>query len=227
MNKLFLAFAFFALSFATVDAQRGQRGERRSNVQQTIEQRLQQLSNELDLTDEQVAHLKDFAEVEGDALRERVRNTEDRQVKRELAASYMQAFQAEVDATLTAEQQEQLASIREDRQGQAQDRRQAIRARAQEQLVELVEELDLTEDQRAHLNEFVEGQQVAKQEELAAATTRQEQADIHRSYAEAFKAELDEVLTDEQQQQLEEIRQEARSNRTSSSIWDRRQRRGQ
>ncbi|MEO0625715.1 MAG: hypothetical protein AAFY91_01925 [Bacteroidota bacterium] len=227
MNKLFLALSLFALTFATVDAQRGQRSERRADMQARVEQRLQQLSEELDLTNDQIAHLKDFAETEGAALRERVRNTDDREVKRDLASAYMQAFQAEVEATLTPEQQDELDGMREDRQEEAQERRQAMRARAQEQLVELVEELDLTADQRSQLNAFVESQQAAKQEELAAATTRQEQADIHRSYAEAFKAELDTVLTEEQQAQLEEIRQEARTNRRPSSVWDRRERRRQ
>ncbi|MEM6395705.1 MAG: hypothetical protein AAF741_05110 [Bacteroidota bacterium] len=226
MNKIFLALGLFALTFSLADAQRGQRSEQRADIQQRIEQRLQQLSQQLDLSNEQITHLRDFAQTEGRALREQMQATTSRSEKRELAQSYTQAFQAEVDATLTEAQKAELEQIKEDRQAEAQVRREQVRDNAQERLTEMVEELDLTEDQRNRLNTFVEGQRVAREEEMAATESRQDKVAIARRYAEAFKTELDNVLTDEQKAQLEEMKQEARSNRESNGRRGRGLRRG-
>lgn len=226
MNKIFLALSLFALSFSLADAQRGQRAEQRGDMQQRIEQRLEQLTQQLDLSNEQIAHLRDFAQTEGRALREQMQATSSRSEKRELAQSYTQAFQAEVDATLTPEQQAELEQIQADRQAQMQERRDQARSNAQDRLTEMVEELDLTEDQRSRLNTFVEGQRVAREEEMANTESRQEKAAIARRYAQAFKTELDAVLTDEQKAQLEEMKQEARDNRGGNGRRGRGLRRG-
>ncbi len=219
MKKLVFTFTLALLAISTIFAQ--QRGRQQAN-DRNEGSKIERMASELDLSDEQVNHLKAFSEQQRASMREQGAELESREEKQELVQAFRAAWETEVEATLTPEQFVQFSAAQEERQVRQQERLARQQERAERQprrrlgnLSNMAEELALSEEQQTSLREFSQQQRAQMTEDLAATEDQAEQQAIRQRYAEAFEQELRNSLNEEQLETLETLRTQRQADRQS------------
>lgn len=182
-----------------------QRGPKHHEPGQRLDRHLQMMDERLDLTDEQETQIRALLEEHAAEMRAWRDDDDSRDERRAHRHESMTALREEVHALLTEEQAEKLKAMHERLQDRPRDHRKANR----------FEELNLSDAQKEQLRELRETQRAEIKEwrEANPEATREDWRERMRSQAEEHRAAMAEILTDEQRQQLEELRAEGPSRR--------------
>lgn len=216
MKKQLLLFALSFLAISTAFAQgRSQRG---GNGQATIER----MAEQLELNEEQVERLTAYRATYADEMRAAMSEASNREEKRAVSQEFRDAWRAELEAVLTADQlaklDEQQATRRErraERPERNRERRQARVQNFQAQVQAMARELELSDEQINSLQSYLDEQKESRQTELEAAEGREEKAALLRTYAEEFDQELQATLSPEQYEQYQTMKAERQETRES------------
>jgi hypothetical protein len=237
--KSFILAALFLVGFATMQAQ-----ERRGmNANDRVERATAQMTKQLSLSDAQVAKVKavnvKYAE-KVKALRE---NTQDRTQLRPEMQKLRKAQEAEIGQYLTKEQADKWATIKAEREGRREEsrvnrdkRRDAAKAKGktsprqnsagaakrgkgdytqkvQKRTERMKETLNLSDEQAKQI-EAIYMEYGAKKQAAYQAGTEEARASVKEMRKEENKA-VDAVLTKEQLQKREELKNQSREKRAA------------
>lgn len=202
---------------APAAAQRGTQ-ERRANPEQRVERHVRMLDRQVDLSDEQESQLKELLLAQGAERHAWLEANENasREERRAYFQEQAEATKAAIGSVLTTEQQQTLEQKRTERGEMGRFRggqRRAMQGRGRP--ARFAEKLNLTDAQRAQLKALHTGQRDAVKAWMDANpnATREEKQAYRKEQAESHREALQNVLTPEQQQMLEETRS-ARSRRS-------------
>ena len=210
MKKQVLLLALSLLAVSSVFAQ--ERSHRGGNGRVTVEN----MAEQLDLNEEQVARLTEYRAAYTEEMRAAMSEASTREEKQAVSREFRAAWQAELEAVLTAEQlaelEEQKVARRAERRAERPERNRERRmARAQNfeaQVQAMARRLELSDEQINSLQGYLDEHKANHRAELEAAEGREERTELMRAYADDFEQELQATLSPEQFEKYEIMKAE-------------------
>jgi len=213
MKRLIFALALLLFTGLSLQAQRGSWREAGNRGDRDPSQQLERLARYLELTDDQRAELREYFTANAEALRGELEEAESQEDRRAIVADYQGLRDEKIRSVLDQDQlrkYEQLQDRRAENRGQRSENRDNG-----ERIERLVDALELTEDQRTELEEYM----TTNGEELRTALQNAESQEDRRAIAAEFREQTDEkirsVLTEEQLAKYERM-QSRRGERRGS-----------
>ena len=179
-------------------------------IRQRVEEILERLNKEVNLTDDQKKTLRPIIENEYKEI-QTVTAGEPRPSEQKIKAIH-QSYKEQINKLLTPQQQEKLKNLKEETRDRIQQRvREHGRNRNQERIKELGEKLNLTDDQKKAITPIIENE---SKEIIAIMTgeslTLEQKMEKKKALNNATNEQINKILTPQQQEKFKEIRERAR-----------------